>query len=295
MKESESKSLDPIRQSAALILARYFLLHLREELKKDSSLVEHITMEGISFRELTESMIAELLEHFPDLESEEAEFNLFKRWWKRTDPPVKYRKSTFKMYNQVFLHRILDLKYGDSMHRSALFKRLASVLRKSVEYGRGMTYQSLMAGETIMLDELRKALSESENPAECRDLLMRQNQDLAYESFRFFDGILKASLKRSDDLLNTILPAPVAEELKLSGKVIPGLVPDCCVLFADMVDFTGIAEEMSPRELLDELDYCFSHFDRISSLQKMEKIKTIGDSYMCAAGLFEPSPSDPLR
>ncbi|MEM7181967.1 MAG: adenylate/guanylate cyclase domain-containing protein [Spirochaetota bacterium] len=91
--------------------------------------------------------------------------------------------------------------------------------------------------------------------------------------------------KRSDNLLKNILPDPIAEELKNSGKVKP-IHYDCVtVLFTDFKGFTSIAEKLSPTDLLAELDYCFSNFDKIITKHKLEKMKTIGDSYMCAGGI----------
>jgi class 3 adenylate cyclase len=91
--------------------------------------------------------------------------------------------------------------------------------------------------------------------------------------------------KRSDELLLNILPEEVAEELKQKGSAEAKHFDNVTVMFTDFKGFTQISEKLSPRELVAEIDYCFKSFDRIIDKYNLEKIKTIGDSYMCAGGL----------
>jgi class 3 adenylate cyclase len=94
---------------------------------------------------------------------------------------------------------------------------------------------------------------------------------------------------RSDELLLNILPSEVAEELKQKGSAEAKLVDDVTVMFTDFKGFTEISEKLSPKELLAEINICFSEFDRIMQKHGIEKIKTIGDSYMAAGGLPVPN------
>lgn len=96
---------------------------------------------------------------------------------------------------------------------------------------------------------------------------------------------LRKERERSDLLLLNILPRSVAEDLKERGKTEPQVYQSATVMFTDFVGFTRIAERMSPRELIDELDKCFSYFDQVTEKYRLEKLKTIGDSFMCAGGL----------
>jgi len=96
---------------------------------------------------------------------------------------------------------------------------------------------------------------------------------------------LRVEKKKSDELLLNILPSETAEELKRTGKAKTKHYDSVSVLFTDFKDFTSIAEKMDPNDLVAELHYCFSAFDRIIKKHDIEKIKTIGDSYMCVAGL----------
>ena len=95
--------------------------------------------------------------------------------------------------------------------------------------------------------------------------------------------------KKSESLLLNILPSKVASELKVKGKTTPEYFESVSVCFTDFVGFTKIAESMKPSELVSELDDCFSFFDYIIGKYNLEKLKTIGDSYMFAGGIPIPS------
>jgi class 3 adenylate cyclase len=96
---------------------------------------------------------------------------------------------------------------------------------------------------------------------------------------------IRQGKKESDALLLNILPAEVAEELKKKGSADAKKFEAVTVLFTDFKDFTQISEKMTPEELVSELNTFFKSFDAITSALNIEKIKTIGDSYMCVAGL----------
>ncbi len=94
--------------------------------------------------------------------------------------------------------------------------------------------------------------------------------------------------ERSDELLLNILPASIAKELKDTGAAKARKYDEVTVMFTDFKNFTRIAEVLSPERLVKELDDCFKAFDMIlSQYGDVEKIKTIGDAYMCASGFSE--------
>ena len=97
--------------------------------------------------------------------------------------------------------------------------------------------------------------------------------------------------KRSESLLLNILPAETAKELKQNGKVEAVKFDQVTVLFTDFVQFTKVAEQVEPVQLVKSIDYYFKEFDEITTKYGLEKIKTVGDSYMCACGLPTPNPS----
>lgn len=105
---------------------------------------------------------------------------------------------------------------------------------------------------------------------------------------------LVAEKNKSEKLLLNILPAETAEELKTKGKSSARHYRMVSVLFTDFRGFTGFAENMRPNELVAELDRCFLMFDDITEKYNIEKIKTIGDSYMCAGGIPIRNRSNPI-
>ncbi len=103
---------------------------------------------------------------------------------------------------------------------------------------------------------------------------------------------LQKEKEKSEKLLLNILPAKIAEELKEKNYAAPRYYEKVTVLFTDFKGFTTIAEKMTPEEIIGELNTIFSEFDRICKEYNLEKIKTIGDAYMCAGGIPEPNTTN---
>ncbi|MCB9168989.1 MAG: tetratricopeptide repeat protein [Flavobacteriales bacterium] len=99
---------------------------------------------------------------------------------------------------------------------------------------------------------------------------------------------------RSEELLLNILPEEVAEELKEKGEAEAVHIDQVTVLFTDFRGFTAMSEQMTPKDLVKDLNECFSAFDRIVEKHGIEKIKTIGDAYMAAGGLPVPNTTHAL-
>ena len=95
----------------------------------------------------------------------------------------------------------------------------------------------------------------------------------------------KKEKQRSDTLLLNILPAEVANEIKTTGTAKAKAFTMVTVMFTDFKDFTSLSEKISAELLVDEIHTCFSAFDYILHKYRVEKIKTIGDAYLCASGL----------
>jgi class 3 adenylate cyclase len=98
----------------------------------------------------------------------------------------------------------------------------------------------------------------------------------------------------SDTLLLNILPEETAQELKEKGSATPKHYELVTVLFTDFKGFTNITEKISPAEVIENLNTCFLAFDEICDKYGLEKIKTIGDSYMCAGGLPVANTTNPI-
>lgn len=100
------------------------------------------------------------------------------------------------------------------------------------------------------------------------------------------NNIIAIEKQRSDSLLLNILPQDLVDELKINGVAQARHYKQVSVLFTDFVDFTIASNKLTPQALVEEIDFCFRTFDNIiDKYQGIEKIKTIGDSYLCAAGL----------
>ncbi len=97
--------------------------------------------------------------------------------------------------------------------------------------------------------------------------------------------ILDKQKAQIETLMLNILPEEVSNELKETGKATPRYYESVSVLFTDFKEFTKHADKLTPNELIEELNASFMAFDDIAENNQIEKIKTIGDSYMCAAGI----------
>lgn len=108
-------------------------------------------------------------------------------------------------------------------------------------------------------------------------------------------SIIEEQKKKTESLVHSILPKETAEELINKGFSRPRNYSLCTVMFTDFQGFTKIAEKLRPQQLIDELDKYFSKFDEIIGKYNMERIKTIGDSYMCAGGIPIRNKSNPIE
>lgn len=137
------------------------------------------------------------------------------------------------------------------------------------------------------LDELRKKEAEVNEQK-----LIRNGWIAGSVLLMLFAGVffiqrnrIKKEKLRTDELLLNILPSEVAEELKEKGSAEARQYEEVTVMFTDFKDFTKISENLTPKQLVEDIHSYFEAFDRIISKYPIEKIKTIGDSYMCAGGL----------
>ena len=112
-----------------------------------------------------------------------------------------------------------------------------------------------------------------------------------YRRYRYIKKtkkIIELEKNRSENLLLNILPQETASELKQNGKVAAKQFDSVSVMFTDFKEFTSLSHNLSPEDLVKSVDFYFSKFDDIIEKHGLEKIKTIGDAYMCAGGLPFP-------
>jgi len=136
-----------------------------------------------------------------------------------------------------------------------------------------------LAQQAMAQLELRRQLQQ-------RDTLLRELSEAR--------ATAAAEMEKSDRLLRNILPSSIAEELKQHQRVQPRYFESVTILFADFKGFTRLAEGMEPARLVQQLDQHFARFDEICEQERLETLKIIGDAYMCAGGLPEPSRSHPI-
>jgi guanylate cyclase len=101
---------------------------------------------------------------------------------------------------------------------------------------------------------------------------------------------LQSEQAKAENLLLNILPRSIADQLKADTQTIADQFSSASILFADVADFTPWSERLPPAEVVGMLDHLFSHFDTLAERYGLEKIKTIGDCYMAAAGVPTPRP-----
>ncbi|MES1214113.1 MAG: adenylate/guanylate cyclase domain-containing protein [Bacteroidota bacterium] len=107
--------------------------------------------------------------------------------------------------------------------------------------------------------------------------------------------ILDTQKAQIEGLLLNILPAEVSKELQQTGQATPRFYESVSVLFTDFKGFTLIADSLSPQQVVAELSECFTKFDNIIEKYGLEKIKTIGDAYMCAGGIPVVNTDHPVN
>ena len=111
------------------------------------------------------------------------------------------------------------------------------------------------------------------------------------------NAMLEEKRRRGEQLLLNILPQGVANELTVRNQVAARRYERATVMFTDFVGFTQVAERLTPEQLVADLHHCFSAFDQMIGRQRIEKIKTSGDAYICACGLSDHNehPADIVR
>ena len=176
-------------------------------------------------------------------------------------------------YKEAYEYSILSSRTGDSILNEESQKQIAEMQTK---------YETEKKEQQITL--LNK-------DAELKEAKMNRQLIVIWSVAAGFIVVLLLSMfiykerKKSEKLLLNILPAETARELKAKGKATARQYESVTVMFTDFKGFTTIAEKLSAEELVSELDFLFRKFDEIISRYHIEKIKTIGDAYMCASGL----------
>jgi class 3 adenylate cyclase/Tfp pilus assembly protein PilF len=187
--------------------------------------------------------------------------------------------------------------YKDSISNIGLVQQMAR-LRADYEIEQKQTEVDLLEKEAE-IRELREKRQDAVLYVTIAVLLLAFVLALGlYRRFRYIKrtrDIIEKEKSRSDELLRNILPEETAQELKESGRVRAKKFESVSVMFADFVGFTSYSEKMSPEDLVRTVDYYFSRFDQVVEKYGLEKIKTMGDCYMCAGGLPFRTEDHPVK
>lgn len=201
-----------------------------------------------------------------------------------------YLLETYSLLADVYaLQGKYDLAYNIHIKYAALKDSLINVETNKQIVEMGAKYESDNKDNLISLLNKDNALSQEKVQ---RQKLVRNVFIGGFIVVLMFATILlmqrnriSKAKKRSDELLNNILPKEVAEELKQNGSARARQFNEVTVMFTDFKNFTQISEKLTPTELVDDIHRYFIEFDRIIEKYNIEKIKTIGDAYMCASGM----------
>ncbi|MBW4483564.1 MAG: adenylate/guanylate cyclase domain-containing response regulator [Tildeniella torsiva UHER 1998/13D] len=166
------------------------------------------------------------------------------------------------------------IKAQVSTHR--MQRRLRQQARRAVSAG----------SATNLLADLQKALRRQAQLLQAQNLQLQQEMQEREQA----QQALRLEQQKSEQLLLNILPRAVVDKLKQLEGSLAERFDDVTILFADIVNFTPLAAQISPLELVNWLNHIFSAFDRLAEQYQLEKIKTIGDAYMVVGGLPLPRP-----
>ena len=153
----------------------------------------------------------------------------------------------------------------------------------------GLAYRVNLMRAEILNNRLAEERVRREHEEAQRSFLERQKLELEQKVVAR-TAELSTERERSESLLRNILPTTIAEELKQFGKISPKRHDEVSILFTDFANFTQTVATIPPQRMVEELNEIFLGFDEIVERHGLEKIKTIGDAYLAAAGVPEPLP-----
>jgi len=199
-------------------------------------------------------------------------------------------------YRNAYTYQTLFTSIKDTLYNAEMDKRLQSqTLSYEIEKKQGQI--ALLEKDQALRELDLRRQKAIRNAVGLLGLLLMVLVGGLFNRYRFVrrtNKIIAEEKERSEKLLLNILPSETAEELKAKGSATPKHYDMVSVLFTDFKGFTKIAEKLTAQELVEELNQCFMAFDRIIDKYHLEKIKTIGDAYMCAGGIPTANDTNPV-
>ncbi len=200
--------------------------------------------------------------------------------------------SALRDYGNAFKYQTLLLDIKDSIYNRATDQKLAR-LDFTFQMDKKQSEINLLTKDKELQDSNLRRQKIAKNAVIGGLFLVFVIAIILFRGYRNkvkTNKILDQQKEQIENLVLNILPSEVAHELRIHGYAKPKYFDLVSVLFTDFKGFTKIADELSPHEVVTELNECFIAFDEIIGRYGLEKIKTIGDSYMCAGGI--PTPTD---
>jgi class 3 adenylate cyclase/Tfp pilus assembly protein PilF len=201
---------------------------------------------------------------------------------------VSYAKSSD--YRNAFRYQSLFSNFKDTMYNIANDKKLGT-LQFDFDLQKKEGEISLLTKDKALREADLRRQKLARNALGAGLGLVLLIAVLIFKNYREkvkTNKILDHQKVQIENLLLNILPAEVAKELQQNGQATPRNFESVSVMFTDFRSFTVIADNMTPQDLVEELNRCFIAFDHIIGKYNLEKIKTIGDAYMCAGGIPTP-------
>lgn len=195
-------------------------------------------------------------------------------------------------YKNAFKYQFLFSDIKDTLYNIEADKKLGS-LQFDFDLQKKQGEINLLTKDKALNESQLKRQKLAKNAFAGGLLLVFMIAILIFRNYRAkvkTNKILDQQKAQIEELLLNILPEEVAKELQDKGQATPRNYECVSVMFTDFKNFTTHADKLSPEELVEELNACFIAFDEIIGKYNLEKIKTIGDSYMCAGGI--PTPDD---
>lgn len=190
---------------------------------------------------------------------------------------------------KILSDSILSLEKSNAINELELLYSTEKKDKKLTEQKAAIEKQQLVSAEKSKRNRLLGLLGSAILLSVVIGLLYSQkvNKELTSKNSQIESqkDIIEEEHNRAEGLLLNILPESVADELKDKGYATPVHYNSATVLFTDFVGFTKVASTLTPTEVVNKLNECFMRFDEIAEKYNLEKIKTIGDAYMCAGGL----------
>ncbi len=222
----------------------------------------------------------------------------FKRKFGRTIFDASKNSEIVKKVNQCVESKKSVNYVAECQIRSGEFKWIQTTLTPIIDLEGAVERFIAIETDITKLKETEEALNQkneymlalTNHLKSANTLLEEQQKEINVQNKQ-----IESERKKSDDLLLNILPFEVARQLKSKGEARPRSYKLASVLFLDFVNFSDITRELSPKDLIHMLDSYFKAFDDIVEKHFIEKIKTIGDAYMCVGGLPLSNKSNPFN